>query len=253
MSTCIAVAGKGGVGKTLLSGLLVRHLVAAGRGPVLAVDADPNANLHEVLALERGSGVGAIREEMKQLYGDIPGGLTRPEFLAYKLETDLAEGDGFDLLVMGRPEGPGCYCYANNLLRDILQKVAGRYPYVVIDNEAGMEHLSRRIAGGIDHLVLVTDASLRGLETAFRIADVPPEVETRVAGRALVVNRVPAAGLSDALQERIAAGPLPLLGTVAEDPEVARCDQEPDRIASIFPDSAMARAVGGLLASLEIA
>ena len=244
MSRCIAVAGKGGVGKTLLAGLLVRHLARAGAGPVLAVDADPNANLHDALGLPASGGVGAVREEMKQLAGEIPGGMTRPQFLAYKVEASLAEGDGFDLLVMGRPEGPGCYCYANNLLRDILQRVAGRYRHVVVDNEAGMEHLSRRIAGPIDLLLVVSDATHRGLETAYRIAAVPPEVDTRVARRALVVNRVPAGGLSPSLRACIDEGPLPLLATIAEDPEVARCDQEPERLAGIFPGSAMARAVG---------
>ena len=245
-TTCIAVAGKGGVGKTLLSGLLVRHLAATGQGPVLAVDADPNANLHQVLGIAPGSGVGAIREEMKQLAGQLPAGMTRPQFLEYKVETDLAEGDNFDLLVMGRPEGPGCYCYANNLLRDILARVSGRYRHVVIDNEAGMEHLSRRLAQELDLLLVVSDASLRGVETAYRISDVPPEVETRVARRGLVVNRVPAAGLAKSLEARLVGGPVPLLGTIADDPEVALCDQEPDRLATVFPDSAMARAVAEL-------
>ena len=249
MTRCIAVAGKGGVGKTLVSGMLVRHLVERDEGPVLAVDADANANLHEVLGLEPAESVGAIREEMKVLADQMPAGMTKGQFLEYKIETALSEGERFDLVRMGRPEGPGCYCYANNLLRDILGRVSERYSTVVLDNEAGMEHLSRRLLGSIDLLLIMSDPSLRGIQTAFRLSKVPDEVETRVARKALVINRVSPGGLSDAARRIIDEGPLELLGTLPEDPEVVRCDQELGSFASLGPDSVLARSVADVYAA----
>jgi len=245
----IAIAGKGGVGKTLIGGVLVRALADRG-GPVLAVDADANANLHEVLDVAPGASVGAIREELKSLGGEVPGGMTKAQFIEYKVETALVEEDGFDLLVMGRPEGPGCYCYANNLLRDLLGRVADRYSHVVIDNEAGMEHLSRRLTGELDLLLIVSDPSLRGVATAQRLAAVPDEVETRVRAKALLVNRVPPTGLTAAVQRLIDDGALPLAGLIAEDPAVARCDQELGHYTTLFPDSGFARGVADLAAQL---
>ena len=248
MTYTVAIAGKGGVGKTLIGGMLVRYLAAAGGGPVLAVDADANANLHEVLDVARPDSVGAIREEMKRR--GVPDGMTKTAFLEYKLEESLAEESGFDLLVMGRPEGPGCYCYANNLLRDLLARLSGRYRHVVIDNEAGMEHLSRRLTRELDLLLLVSDPSLRGVASAQRLAQVPDEVETRVAAKALLINRVPPTGLSAAVQERIDTGMLPLAGVLPEDEQVARCDQELGAFASLFPASRLARGVSRIAGSL---
>jgi len=243
----VAIAGKGGVGKTLVCGLLVRHLSEGDGGPLLAVDADPNANLHEVLGLDRRQSVGAIREELKAVAADVPGGMSKGEFLEYKLESALAEEAGFDLLVMGRPEGPGCYCYANNLLRDLLGRIAGRYGRVLIDNEAGMEHLSRRLLSDLDLLLVVSDPTVRGLLTAQRIAAVPDEVETRVRAKALLVNRVSDEGLSPQAHDLIEAGSLPLLGCLPEDPQVRRCDEGRAELSSLFPDSRLARAVAGLV------
>jgi CO dehydrogenase maturation factor len=238
------------VGKTLISGMLVRHLAHEGRGPVLAVDADANSNLHEVLGVERGESVGSIREEMKKLAGEMPGGMSKPEFIEYKVETALSEEQGFDLLVMGRPEGPGCYCYANNLLRDVMRRLAGRYDHVVVDNEAGMEHLSRRLIQDMDLLLVISDPSLRGIETAFRLCQIPDEVETHVGAKALVVNRVPNSGLSAEAKQRIQQGPIPLLGCIPEDADVMRCDQAAGNFASLYPDSPFARCVVDVAARL---
>ena len=250
MNKTIAVAGKGGVGKTLISGLLARWLVDNGGGPVLAVDADANANLHEVLGMEPGQSVGAIREEMKELAGQVPAGMTKAQFLEYKIETALVEGDRLDLLVMGRPEGPGCYCYANNLLRDILGKLTGHYKFVVIDNEAGMEHLSRRLMQSVDLLLVISDPSLRGIDTACRLSRVPREVQTRVGRTVAVVNRVGPGGLRDEARQRLEAAGLELVATIPEDAAVARCDQTMGNLHTLYPDSDMAREVrllGGLL------
>ncbi|MBT3222553.1 MAG: AAA family ATPase [Proteobacteria bacterium] len=244
-ATTIAIAGKGGVGKTLTAGLLVRHL-ADKAGPVLAVDADANANLNEVLGIEQGESVGTVREEMKRLAGQMPGGMTKPEFIEYKVETSLSESEHFDLLVMGRPEGPGCYCYANNLLRDVLVRVCRRYRYVIVDNEAGMEHLSRRLMQDLDLLLIISDPTIRGLKTALRLSQVPEEVQTRVAKKLLVVNRV-RNGLSPEAQQLIDDSQLQLLGTIDEDPQVTRYDASPGELCALFPDSNMARAVAHLI------
>jgi len=243
MGYSIAVAGKGGVGKTLVSGMLARHLAELGQGPVLVVDADPNANVNEVLGMPVGQSVGAIREEMKDGAETLPGGMSKVEYLEYKIETALSEGDDVDLLVMGRPEGPGCYCYANNLLRELLRKVANRYRYVVIDNEAGMEHLARRLTQDLDVLLIISDSTLRGIDTALRLSLVPEEVETRIGKKALLVNRVPPGGLSAEAEHRIQHGSLRFLGSIPEDPEVTRRDQELGGLASLYPDSLLARHV----------
>lgn len=251
MSFSIAVAGKGGVGKTLVCGMLARRLADVGKGPVLVVDADPNANVNQVLGMPAGESVGAIREEMRD-QGARAGGMSKVEFLEYKIETALAEGENLDLLVMGRPEGPGCYCYANNLLRDLLRKVAERYRYVVIDNEAGMEHLSRRLTQDLDLLLIVSDPTLRGIDTALRLSRVPEEVETRISTKALLVNRTPPAGLSQEARRRIEQGPLRFLGSIPEDPEVTRRDQELGGLSSLYPDSILARHVADMATRLGL-
>jgi len=252
MSFSIAIAGKGGVGKTLVCGMLARRLADVGAGPVLVVDADANANVNEVLGMPAGESVGAIREEMKHTSGAASGSMTRAEFLEYKIETALSEGDGLDLLVMGRPEGPGCYCYANNLLRDLLRRVADRYRYVVIDNEAGMEHLSRRLMQDLDLLLIISDPTLRGIDTALRLSRVPEEVETRVGAKALLVNRSPEGGLSAEAERRIEEGGLSFLGSIPEDPEVTRCDQELGGLSSLYPDSILARHVADIVTRLGL-
>ena len=151
----IAVAGKGGTGKTSLTGLLVNNLTTNNKGPVLVVDADANANINEVLGIEVETTIGSIREEVNQREKQgnaFPGGMTKAQYLQYRLNTCLAEGDGYDLIVMGRSEGEGCYCYVNGILREQTDKLSDAYEYLVIDNEAGMEHLSRKTTKHIDKL-----------------------------------------------------------------------------------------------------
>jgi CO dehydrogenase maturation factor len=152
MGQVIAVAGKGGVGKTTFSALVIRELKKKNRGPILAVDADPNANLADALGIKVDRSLGAVREEFFETKMKLPPGMTKETYLEMKLHESLVESPGVDLLEMGRPEGPGCYCYANNILRRHLDVLAGNYPFVVMDNEAGMEHLSRRTTQGVDHL-----------------------------------------------------------------------------------------------------
>ena len=174
MTITIAVAGKGGTGKTTLSGLLVRYLVQHGGGKILAIDADPSSNLHLVLGLPLTQTIGDIREDSRT--GVTPG-QTRQDWLGYAVRMAVEEGDDCDLLAMGRPEGQGCYCAANHMLRSIMDGINVGYDYVVMDNEAGMEHLSRRTTRNVDHLLLVSDASLRGMAAAEAMLVLSKELE----------------------------------------------------------------------------
>lgn len=186
----IAVSGKGGTGKTSITAMMIRWLSENVTKSILAVDADSNVNLNDLLGVELRDSIGSIREEMKEKVNNLPGGMTKQQFLDYKIQSSLVENSNFDIIAMGRPEGPGCYCYANNVLRDILKELTKNYKIVVMDNEAGMEHLSRRTAQDIDYLFFVSDPIVRGVETAVRINSLIKELETRVKERYLILNRV---------------------------------------------------------------
>ena len=221
MSYTIAVAGKGGTGKTTISSLVVRHFVRAGKTPVFAVDADANYNLNDQLGVEVKRTIGASREEMKRKIqaNEAPAGISKDDWIEMQMSADLIESEGFDLLVMGRPEGPGCYCAANNMLRRHLELLSGNYPVVVIDNEAGMEHLSRRTTAKIDLLLLVSEPSPVGIMSAARIRDLAREMEIAVARTGLVINRVPE-GMAERLVAEALGRDLEVLGTVPADEAV---------------------------------
>ena len=225
MSITIAISGKGGVGKSTIAALVIRWLNDKGITSVLAVDADANANLHELLGVSGGEAIGTIREEMRDKVNNMSGGISKTQFLELKVHQCLVEAKGFDLITMGRPEGPGCYCYANNLLRDILKTLSENYQYVVIDNEAGMEHLSRRTTQQIDYLLIVSDPSIRGIQTAGRINRLLKELDTRVGKRFLIINRSNGM-LPPAVEKQIQPEGLELLSTLAEDDEVRNRDSE---------------------------
>lgn len=188
MTFTVAVAGKGGVGKTTFSALAVRHLHETTREVVLAVDADPNSNLAGKLGTEPGRTLGSIREELMSLGEEPPPGMSKPEYIDYQVKLALKEGDGFDLVTMGRQEGPGCYCFVNNLLRNVVDSLSAKYQYVVVDNEAGMEHLSRRTTRATDVLFVISDASKASLDAASRIASLADEMGIKVGNKALVRN-----------------------------------------------------------------
>lgn len=191
MSTfTVAVAGKGGVGKTTFSALAIRHLHEITGDVVLAVDADPNANLHAKLGMAAGRTIGDIREELLAEGDSLPAGVSKQEHVDYQVKLALTEGDGFDLLTMGRPEGAGCYCYVNNILRTFVDSLSEKYRFIVIDNEAGMEHLSRRTTRTSDVLFVVSDASKAALESAVRIAALAREMNLGIERMALVRNMV---------------------------------------------------------------
>lgn len=226
MTITIAVAGKGGTGKTTLAGLLIRYLHERDAGSILAIDADPATNLHTVLGLPEPTSVGNIREETAAQVSrgaGLPAGMSKQDYFEYQINQALVEGQGFDLLAMGRPEGRGCYCAANNMLRVIIDQIAGSYDYVVMDNEAGLEHLSRRTTRDVDLLLIVSDPSLRGLTTAGRVLELSRELKTVVGDTGLVVNRVQGE-LPPPLVERAGALGLKLVGTIPEDPLVPAFD-----------------------------
>jgi len=191
MAFTIAVTGKGGVGKTTVSALLVRCLIERGCTPVLAVDADPNTCLDLALGVEINSTIGGAREEAKQIVSQgASAGIPKHLLLEMKVAESLVESDDFDLMAMGRPEGPGCYCYANNVLAEAIRRLSDSYAYVVIDNEAGLENLSRRIVRKVDLMVIVSDPSKQGMQTARRLHTLMQEMNVQYSQLAMVINRL---------------------------------------------------------------
>ena len=221
MSYTVALAGKGGSGKTTMAGLLIKYLLKKDKTPILAVDADCNANLNEVLGLEINDTLGNAREEMKK--GVVPGGMTKDIFMEMKLEEAMVEAQGYDLIVMGQPEGAGCYCAANTLLAGFMERLEGNYPFIVMDNEAGMEHISRLTTKNVDVLLIITDPSRRGLQAALRIEDLARCLNIVVGKSYVVINQVKEAPSEQAL-EMIKAGGIELAGTVPEDRTVYEYD-----------------------------
>ena len=222
MNFTVAVSGKGGTGKTTLVGMILRYLLDRGKGPILAVDADANANLNEVLGVEVGATIGEAREVMKK---DVPTGMTKDIWFEYKVQEALIENKGYDLIVMGRPEGPGCYCAANTLARKCLDLLTGNYQFIVIDNEAGMEHFSRLTTRDVDLLFIVSDSSRRSILTASRIRDLIRELDLRIVRDVLLINRASEDLPEDTLKE-ITKRNLELGGTIPIDETISRYDLE---------------------------
>jgi CO dehydrogenase maturation factor len=255
----IALAGKGGTGKTTTCALLIRYLVERKQGSILAIDADPSSNLNLVLGMELGETVGSIREDMAQLVqssgalaGAMPGGMSKQDFLDYQIQMALVENERVDLLAMGRPEGPGCYCAANQMLRVIVDRLAGGYDYVVVDNEAGMEHLSRRTTRDVDVLLLVTDPTQRGLVALEHMAAMVPELKIGVGQVYLVINRLRGGRLPAPLAEAVTETGLALLGTVPDDPMLAEFEFTGRPLIELPDESAAWQAIQEVAACLPI-
>lgn len=249
MSYVVALAGKGGTGKTTIAGLVVRSLRRAGRVPVLAVDADPNTSLDAALGLRPGRTISDVVDATHGMR-EVPGNIPKSTYLEYELEGCLAEGRGVDLVAMGRPEGPACYCASNHLLRTHLDRLMGAYRSVVVDNEAGMEHLSRRTTRDVDLLLVVSDATLIGIRTALRIRALIGELSLTVRSSALIVNRV--ATLPPPVAQALAEGGLRLVGLVPDDPLVAAFELEGRSLLDLPDDAPAAEAVERMLATAEL-
>jgi CO dehydrogenase maturation factor len=249
MTTTIALAGKGGTGKTTISALMIRYLMEKRDGSILAIDADPATNLNMVLGMGIDGNVGDIREDMLDmvqssgaLAGSMPGGMSKQEYLDYQVQMAVTEGDKIDLLVMGRPEGQGCYCAANQMLRVIVDRLGKQYDYVVIDNEAGMEHLSRRTTRDVDVLLLVTDPTQRGLVTAQRMHEMVPELEIGVGRTYLIVNRL-TGEMPAPLGQAIEKSGLTLIGTVPNDPAMAEFEFSGRPLVELPADTSVYKAI----------
>jgi len=231
MTYSIAFAGKGGTGKTTLAGFMVRYLVSHGKTPVLAVDADSNSNLNEVLGLEVDLTLGEAREEMKR---GVATGMTKDVFIEMKIQEAVVESDGFDLIVMGRPEGPGCYCAANTLLTQCLEKLIANYAYIVMDNEAGMEHISRLTTNNINTMFVVSDPTKRGLQAASRILSLADELNLEVGDKYVLVNLAKEVQEESVLRIAEKMG-LKIAGFIPEDAQVRDYDLQ-GRPTSKLPD-----------------
>jgi CO dehydrogenase maturation factor len=251
MGKVIAMAGKGGTGKTTLSALVIRYLQKKGSGPILAVDADPSSNLADALGLPVKQSLGTAREDFFETKGKLPAGMTKETYLEMKLHEILVESKGLDLLVMGRPEGPGCYCYANNILRRHLDLLAKNYPFVVMDNEAGMEHLSRRTTQGVDYLLFLSDYSIKGIRTVGKIRALIDELKLSVKEKYLVVDRAPESldsGFSREIQEQA----LNLIGTVPVDPFISEFEMRGRPLLELPDDSPAVNVVAGIMARMAL-
>lgn len=254
MAFAIALAGKGGVGKTTMAALLVRYLIEKKGKVVLALDADANSCLNEALGVDIDSTIGQIREESLDAIRSTesrPAGMTTEQLLDYKVQQSVVEAKGFDLLAMGRPEGPGCYCAANNIIRKYSDTLAEDYSYMVIDNEAGMEHLSRRTTHKVNILLMVSDPTVRGVKTISRIDELVMELKLEVENKVLVINRVSGEGDAE-LKELAQKMGLTVAGLIPNDHEVFKNDLEGKSVFELSPDSVTVIGAYAVFDSLEI-
>ena len=257
MTTTIALAGKGGVGKTTVAGMVIKYLAQNQTGSIMAIDADPSSNLNMVLGLDLEWTVGDIREDMLEqvkhslteggaAMGSMPGGQTKREYLDYHIRSSLAEGSRFDLIAMGRGEGKGCYCAVNHNLREVIDSLSRHYAYVVIDNEAGMEHLSRRTTRDVQHLFIVSDPTQRGLVAAHRIADFRKELDIRIENAYLILNRVPN-GVPLELQNFVTKLGIPLLGVIPANNELTTFEYSGRPLVELDDTSPVYQSVAGMM------
>jgi CO dehydrogenase maturation factor len=254
MSYTIAFAGKGGTGKTSLAALTMKYLISKRKGPVLGVDADSNSCLNEALGVEIHKTVGKLREESLDTArsgAERPGGMSLEQMFDYEIQQSVIEADGFDLILMGRPEGPGCYCAANNIIRKYTDKLSGSYSYVVLDNEAGMEHLSRLTTNKVDVLLIVSDPSMKGILTAKRIVELVSELKIKVDRCLLIINRVTGEDGS-ALKAKAEEYGIIVAGLIPNDEMISRFDLAGKPLRQLPEDSVSVKAFFGILDTLCI-
>ena len=250
----IAVAGKGGVGKTTTCGMIVDYLCNQGKGPLLVVDADANSNLNEVLGVEIDTTLGTIREEMAQaeMKGTIPAGMTKADYAEFKFNSALVEEDDFDMIVMGRTQGKGCYCYVNGVLKTQVDKYAKNYGYVVMDNEAGLEHVARGTLPHVDTMLLISDCSRRGVQAVARIAEMVDELGLKPGQMGLIINRAPDGVLDDGVRAEIEKHGLKLIGVLPQDEAVYRCDCAGEPSAKLPQSNPVKVALKGIMQSIGL-
>ncbi|MEW6716507.1 MAG: AAA family ATPase [Chloroflexota bacterium] len=262
MSTTIAVAGKGGVGKTTIAAMVVKYLIQNYSGAILAIDADPSSNFHLVLGVDLEWTIGDIREEMLNkvksslamggaAMGSLSGGISKREYLDYEVRSSITEGKRFDLIAMGRPEGPGCYCAVNHNLREVMDAISSRYSYTVIDNEAGMEHLSRRTTRDVEHLFIISDPTRRGLLAAQRIAELRNELDINIANTYLILNRLNGE-VPHPLTELIQGIHVPFLGVVPTDEQLAELEFSGRPFVDLSTEATSYLAIKKMLDQLEL-
>ena len=254
MAYTIAFAGKGGTGKTSLAGLTVKYILEKRKKTVLAVDADSNACLNEALGLDVHATIGSLREESLETIrsgAERPGGMSMEQLFDFQIQQSIIESKGFDLLVMGRPEGPGCYCAANNIIRKYTDMLSEKYPYVVIDNEAGMEHLSRRTTHKVDLLLIISDPTVKGVKTAARIKGLIKELDLGIEKSAVIINRV--IGEEEEKLRKLSEDlDLNIVGLVPQDAKIFDYDLKGKPVFELPADSAARVSVFSILDSLEI-
>lgn len=262
MTTTIAVAGKGGTGKTTVCAMIIRYLTRQGLGPVLAIDADPSSNLNLVLGLplDDEDTIGHIREDMLAqvqtgssagvMTGGLISGLTKHDYFDYYIRSIIVEGDNIDLLAMGRPEGPGCYCPANNAMRLVIDRLSDQYPFVVMDNEAGLEHLSRRTTRNVQHLLVVTDPSQRGIVAARRVVQLVAELNIEIAQIHLIINRLPGVKIPPPLKSLADSLNVPLLGIIPDDTTLREFEFSGRPLVELGDESPVYQAVKSMMGTL---
>jgi CO dehydrogenase maturation factor len=242
----IAICGKGGTGKTTLSAVILRLLIRSGKVPALVIDADADGNLADALGLQGVQTVGAVLDEMEKKASQLPPGMSKDKWLEARLAEVMVEEKGFDFLSMGRGEGPGCYCYVNSVLRRIMDNLENNYPYSVMDNAAGMEHLSRRTTRAADILFLVSDHSLKGVESGARIAELAKELRLDVKEMGFVINRVPGT-MDPVILQKVAEKGLQIFGSIPEDEQIKRFDLEGRSLLELPEDNQVTIAVRELV------
>lgn len=246
MSYVLAMAGKGGTGKTTFSGLAVRYFMEKYGGSILAVDADANANLDMVLGARAEKTVGQVREYLTKNIDNMPRGMAKEDWVEMQMQQSIVEEEGFDLISMGRPEGPGCYCFLNSIFRRQLDLMVANYDFVVMDNEAGMEHLSRRTTRGVDLMIIMSDATVRGVETALRIRELAREMSLELKRLALVISRV-RDGIPEGVARRAEDGNLKIAGFLPDDPLLRELDGDGRPLVELPADSLAYQAVKAIL------
>ena len=254
MPHTIAVAGKGGVGKTTTCGMLIDYLCKKSQGPILVVDADANSNLNEVLGVDADVTLGTIREEMAnaEMKGTIPAGMTKADYAEFKFNSALIEEDDFDMLIMGRTQGKGCYCYVNGVLKTLVDKYAKNYSYVVMDNEAGLEHVARGTLPHVDTMLLISDCSRRGIQAVARLAEMISDMDLKPGKLGLIVNRAPGGVLNDGVKAEIEKYGLNLLGVLPQDDGVYQCDCEGEPSSKLPDSSPMKQALKEIMQSIGL-